>query len=92
MNAKDALLKYPEAKRKALLAGSFQQDLIPTSVNAFLINTGTRLILIDSGCGAFFGPSFGRVIDNLKASGYTPEQVDEIEITHMHTDPLEVGS
>ncbi len=88
MKPKD-VLKAPEGpKVQGLLAGAFRGDVIPTSVNAFLVNTGSRLILIDTGCGAFFGPSFGHIIENLKASGYTPEQVDEVEITHMHTDHL----
>jgi glyoxylase-like metal-dependent hydrolase (beta-lactamase superfamily II) len=56
------------------------------SVNAFLVNTGTRLVLIDTGSGPLFGPTLGNVVNNLKASGYQPEQVDEIYITHMHGD------
>jgi len=56
------------------------------SVNAFLVNTGSKLILIDAGSGGDFGPSVGALLDNLTASGYRPEQVDEIYITHMHFD------
>ena len=81
---------YP-IKLKEVLEGAPNEkvgDLIPTSVNAFLINTGSKLILIDAGCGAFFGPSFGQIMGNLKASGYSADQVDEIEITHMHGDHL----
>ena len=33
-----------------------------------------------------FGPSVGKLLTNLKASGYQPGQVDEIYITHMHGD------
>jgi len=88
MKAKEVLTDMPAEKLQEVLSQSHQGETIPTSVNAFLINTGTRLILVDSGCGAFFGPSFGRILGNLKASGYTPEQVDEVEITHMHTDHL----
>jgi glyoxylase-like metal-dependent hydrolase (beta-lactamase superfamily II) len=88
MKPKEVLTDLPEKKLHEFLSQSHQEETIPTSVNAFLVNTGTRLILIDAGCGAFFGPSFGRILGNLKASGYTPEQVDEVEITHMHTDHL----
>jgi glyoxylase-like metal-dependent hydrolase (beta-lactamase superfamily II) len=42
--------------------------------------------LIDSGAAGLFGPTLGKLLANLKASGYTPEQVDEIFITHMHAD------
>jgi glyoxylase-like metal-dependent hydrolase (beta-lactamase superfamily II) len=57
-----------------------------TSVNAFLINTGSKLILVDTGAGSLFGPTLGKLVANLKASGYQPEQVDEIYLTHLHPD------
>jgi glyoxylase-like metal-dependent hydrolase (beta-lactamase superfamily II) len=70
----------------AALARSFLKNPVETSVNAFLINTGAKLVLVDTGCGTLFGPTVGRLLSNLKASGYRPEQVDEIYITHMHGD------
>jgi glyoxylase-like metal-dependent hydrolase (beta-lactamase superfamily II) len=73
-------------KIKSGLAKSFQTSPLETSVNAFLVNTGSKLILIDTGAGALFGPTLGKLVANLKASGYQPEQVDEIYITHMHPD------
>lgn len=59
---------------------------IQTSVNAFLINTGSSLVLVDSGASSCNGPNFGSVIKNLKAAGYQPEQVDTILLTHLHPD------
>jgi glyoxylase-like metal-dependent hydrolase (beta-lactamase superfamily II) len=83
------MLAHPNSKTNDLLVKSYQSsESLPTSVNGFLVNTGTKLILIDTGCGAFYGPSLGHLVENLKAAGYTPDQVDEIEITHMHTDHL----
>jgi glyoxylase-like metal-dependent hydrolase (beta-lactamase superfamily II) len=75
----------PERVKKALARASLK-DPVETSVNGYLINTGTKLVLIDTGAGALFGPTVGKLIDNLKAAGYQPEQVDEIYITHMHGD------
>ena len=43
-------------------------------------------MLIDTGAGDLFGPTLGKLLANLKAAGYQPEQVDEIYITHMHAD------
>ena len=68
------------------LARSFLKNPVETSVNGFLINTGSKLVLVDTGAGALFGPTLGKLLSNLKASGYRPEQVDEIYITHMHGD------
>lgn len=59
---------------------------VETSVNGFLVNTGAKLVLIDTGTNGLFGPTAGTLVENLKASGYQPEQVDEIYITHMHGD------
>ena len=61
---------------------------IETSVNGYLINTGAKLVLVDTGAGHFFGPTLGKLAASLKASGYLPEQVDEIYITHMHGDHI----
>ena len=59
---------------------------LETSVNGYLVNTGGKLVLVDSGAAGLFGPTLGNLINNLKASGYQPEQVDEVYITHMHAD------
>ena len=75
----------PEATERAL-ARSYLKDPVETSVNAFLVNTGAKLVLIDAGAGSLFGPTLGKLVNTLKASGYQPEQVDEIYITHMHAD------
>jgi len=57
-----------------------------TSVNGYLVNTGTKLVLVDTGAAGLFGPTLGKLAANLKAAGYEPAQVDEIYITHMHPD------
>jgi glyoxylase-like metal-dependent hydrolase (beta-lactamase superfamily II) len=68
------------------LSRSFLTNPVEASVNGFLINTGTKLVLIDTGAGTFFGPTVGKLVDSLEASGYRPEQVDEIYVTHLHPD------
>ncbi len=82
----DKLLKEPAAKTGAALKKSFLSAPLETSVNAYLVNTGTKLVLIDAGAGALFGPTLGKLIANLQAAGYKPEQIDDIFITHMHPD------
>lgn len=82
----DKLLKQPPAKTNAALARSFEKSPLETSINAFLINTGSKLVLIDAGAASLFGPTAGKMLANFKASGYKPEQVDEIYISHMHGD------
>lgn len=74
------------AKTRKALARSFESAPLETSVNGYLINTGSKLVLIDTGAAKLFGPTLGNLVANLKAAGYQPEQVDEIYITHMHPD------
>lgn len=84
----DKLLQQPAAKTLKTLHDAHLDVPLETSVNAFLVNTGSKVVLVDTGTAGLFGPTAGRVLANLKASGYTPEQVDEIVITHMHGDHI----
>jgi len=74
------------AKVKKALDRWYLKDPVDTSVNVYLINTGSKLVMVDAGTGVLFGPTLGKLVGNLQASGYRPEQVDEIYITHMHAD------
>jgi glyoxylase-like metal-dependent hydrolase (beta-lactamase superfamily II) len=82
----DQLLKQNADTTRATLGKNFLKVPTETSDNAFLINTGSKLVLVDTGAGTLFGPTLGKLVLNLKAAGYQPEQVDEIYITHMHPD------
>jgi glyoxylase-like metal-dependent hydrolase (beta-lactamase superfamily II) len=82
----DKLLKQPADKTNKALAHSYLAEPVQTSVNGFLVNTGARLVLIDAGAGPLFGPTVGKLVANLEAAGYRPEQVDDIFITHLHPD------
>lgn len=73
-------------KADALLAASDLAAPVEGSINAFLVNTGEKLILIDSGAGSLYGTCCGHLLENLRAAGYKPEQIDEIYLTHLHAD------
>lgn len=75
----------PGQVQKALQRAYLNAPL-ETSVNSYLINTGTKLVLIDTGAAGLFGPTLGKLLAHLKAAGYQPEQVDEVYITHLHPD------
>ena len=64
------------------------ENLIPADKSQFfftptVINTGTELILFDTGLG-----ENGNIVGALSAAGYTPDQVDIVVITHMHPDHI----
>jgi glyoxylase-like metal-dependent hydrolase (beta-lactamase superfamily II) len=77
----------PTTVQKALAYYYLKAPLL-TSVNGYLVNTGSKLVLIDAGTGGLWGKTAGKLLASLKAAGYTPEQVDEIYISHMHGDHI----
>jgi glyoxylase-like metal-dependent hydrolase (beta-lactamase superfamily II) len=77
----------PEAERLLEAAGRPKTGA-PTAINAFIINTGGKLILLDTGAGMFFGPEAGLLENNIKASGYDPAAIDIVLLTHMHPDHI----
>lgn len=70
------------------LAEHHQSLPVVTSVNAYLINTGSKLVMIDAGAGKLLGDGLDQLVIHLRAAGYQPEQIDEIYLTHMHPDHL----
>ncbi|NMF89263.1 MBL fold metallo-hydrolase [Aromatoleum petrolei] len=78
----------PEDLNRMLARGFVGNPKMQTAVNAYLVNTGGNLILVDAGAAKLFGPALGFVVDNLRAAGYEPAQVDTIILTHMHPDHI----
>ena len=61
--------------------------MLDASDTGFLVNTGKQLILVDAGAGTWYGGgAFGRLAGSLRSAGYTPEQVDVVLVTHLHSD------
>lgn len=73
---------------QSLLAKMFIADskAVQTPVNAFLVHTGSQLLLIDTGTAQCFGPALGNIPANLRAAGYEGAQVDAVLLTHLHPD------
>lgn len=82
----DKLLQGPAPVIAKGLAQHHLASPLETSVNAFLINTGSKLVLVDAGAGSLFGPTLGKLVAQIKSAGYQPEQVDHVLITHIHPD------
>ena len=80
------LLRGDLTQIEGALKRGFLGDIVETSHNSFLVNTGSKLVLIDAGAGSLLGPSAGQLLSNLRAAGYQPEQIDEIYVTHLHAD------
>ena len=78
-------------KTKDSVLKALQDDphLMDVSDAGYLVNTGKQLILVDAGSGIWFGGGkFGHLVGNLRRAGYTPEEVDIVLVTHLHSDHI----
>lgn len=79
----------PLAEVQAALRSAFQPaETLTIPYTVPVINTGSRLVMIDSGNGEMGAPGTGRFLANLLAAGYAPEQVDAIVLSHFHGDHI----
>lgn len=70
-----------------ILHHAYLQTVVETSINAYLINTGSRHILVDVGAGELFGGTYGGLlIQHLRNAGYQTSDITDILITHIHLD------
>lgn len=83
----DKLLTHitPQILRQRMAADAMT-PAAETSINAFVINTGRELILVDTGAGELFGSAGGHLLENLRAAGIAPEDISLVLLTHIHAD------
>jgi glyoxylase-like metal-dependent hydrolase (beta-lactamase superfamily II) len=80
-------------KEQALAAAEaayMPKGMVTIPFNPQLINTGSKLIMVDCGNGvAQLEPSkgaVGRTLQNLAAAGVDPKSIDIVLMTHLHPD------
>jgi len=79
----------PFAEVEAALADAFMPaDKLATPFTALVVNTGKRLVLIDTGTGGQIASSAGVLRANLVAAGIDPKAIDLIVISHFHPDHI----
>lgn len=68
-------------------AGGFPKGMAVFPFNPQLVNTGSKLVLIDTGSGpGATGRGLGRLAANMAAAGVDPKAVDAVIISHLHPD------
>ena len=71
------------------VAKELQEDphMLDVVDSGFLVNTGKQLILVDTGAGTWWGGgALGRLEGSLRSAGYTPEEINMVLVTHLHSD------
>ena len=72
-----------------VLADAFQPtNIVRLPFTPLAVNTGSKLVLLDTGTGARAFPTAGTYMDNLAAAGIDPKSVDSIAISHFHPDHI----
>jgi glyoxylase-like metal-dependent hydrolase (beta-lactamase superfamily II) len=79
-----------EDVKAGLAAAYLDTDVFSTPYNPIVVNTGSRLVLIDTGSGeATYNQSkggYGQLLANLAAAGIDAKSVDAVIISHYHGD------
>src|SRR4029077_693418 len=73
------------------VAKALQEDphMLDVVDSGLLVNTGQQLILVDAGAGTWWGGgALGRLAGSLRSAVYTPEEVDLVLVTHLHSDHI----
>ena len=79
----------PLADVKAALDDAFiDRDKLPITFTTLVVNTGSRLILIDAGTGGRMAPTAGQLYENMSAAGIDPKAIDTVLISHFHPDHI----
>jgi glyoxylase-like metal-dependent hydrolase (beta-lactamase superfamily II) len=77
------------AVNKALEAAFLPPDILPVSFTVLLVNTGSKLVMIDAGTGGQVADTAGFLSANLAAAGTAPAAIDTIVISHFHPDHID---
>jgi len=71
----------------ALLAATGQPEgKINLDVNAYLLEIGGEKLLIDTGTRDIYGPTLGKLPEQLAALGVDTSEIGKVVLTHMHND------
>lgn len=70
-------------------AANLPSDMLENNFVPVLVNTGDKLVLIDTGCGPSRRENgAGFLYERLAEAGYKPEDVDVVALTHVHPDHI----
>jgi glyoxylase-like metal-dependent hydrolase (beta-lactamase superfamily II) len=56
--------------------------------NTVIVNTGSKLVLIDAGFANNGAPTTGQMAANMAAAGILPTQIDAVLVSHFHPDHI----
>lgn len=89
-----AELLFPNVPKKQLSKSLLRHDIIlkdwdswTSDYTCLLVDTGTHLVLMDTGAGAFLSEA-GQLVKNMQDAGIKPDDIDIILLSHAHPDHI----
>jgi glyoxylase-like metal-dependent hydrolase (beta-lactamase superfamily II) len=89
-----AIFLFANAPREHLEKALSEHNLNPEQwtewVSPYIclvVSTGEHQVLVDTGAGGL-APTTGKLVQNLRTAGITPEDIDTVIITHGHPDHI----
>jgi glyoxylase-like metal-dependent hydrolase (beta-lactamase superfamily II) len=84
--------RFPNAKPEEVMALMESQYMstkpVVNTFNTMVVNTGSKLVLIDSGFANNGAPTTGRMAVNFAAAGIDSKTIDTVLISHYHGDHI----
>ena len=80
------LQSITEPDADLILRNAFRPSPPRINVNTYLIQSGGRTAVVDTGSGDTMGPTLGKLFTSLGACGVNTADVDTVLLTHMHPD------
>ncbi|MDR4305544.1 MBL fold metallo-hydrolase [Chelatococcus sambhunathii] len=77
-----------EEVKGALKDAFIDPNVLPITFTLLAVNTGGRLIVIDTGTGGRMATTAGQALENLAAGGIDARAVDTVLISHFHADHI----
>jgi glyoxylase-like metal-dependent hydrolase (beta-lactamase superfamily II) len=74
---------------KALAQAFLPPNVLPITITALMVNTGSKLVLIDTGSAGQITDTAGFMNANLALAGVKPADFDTILISHFHPDHID---
>ena len=82
----NAVVGIPVGQARALLDAAGLEGLVYCQSHNYIIRSGDRTALVDTGAGPHLYPSSGKMLTHAAAAGISPAEIDTILLTHAHPD------
>jgi len=76
------------AVQAAMAAAFLPTNAVPIPFNTLVVETGGKVVLLDTGNGNAGAPTSGTWMANFRAAGFDPANVSSVVISHFHGDHI----